>query len=54
MTTIGANLIPGNNERFGQKAERTFIIRPQCQLAKGKPYKLIISKLLQANNYKYL
>ncbi len=54
MEEVPIDIIPGNKAIFGKKAERTFIIRPQSRLTDGMEYKLTISRLLQANNYKYL
>lgn len=54
MEELPINVIPGNKAIFGKKAERTFIIRPRNRLTDGMEYKLTISRLLQANNYKYL
>ncbi len=54
MKEIPIDVIPGNKRMLGQKAERTFIVRPRTRLTDGRIYKLNISKLLQANNYKYL
>lgn len=51
---VSIQVIPGSQRLFGRKAERTFIIKPQKQLENKKAYRLEISKLLQANNYKYL
>ncbi len=54
MKEVPLDVIPGNKRMLGQKAERTFIVRPRTRLTDGRVYKLNISKLLQANNYKYL
>ncbi|MDD3007196.1 MAG: Ig-like domain-containing protein [Candidatus Pacebacteria bacterium] len=54
MKEVPIDVIPGKQRILGRKAERTFIVRPQIRLADGRAYKLNISKLLQANNYKYL
>jgi transcriptional regulator with XRE-family HTH domain len=54
MKEVPVNVIPGNERILGRRAERTFIVRPQTRLTEGRAYKLNISKLLQANNYKYL
>ncbi len=54
MNELAIEVIPGNNLMLGQKAERTFIVKPHLPLADGKVYKLTISKFLQANNFKYL
>jgi transcriptional regulator with XRE-family HTH domain len=54
MKEVPVDVIPGNEKMLGQKAERTFIVRPRTRLTDGRVYKLNISKLLQANNYKYL
>ncbi len=54
MKEVPIDVIPGNKRMLGQKAERTFIVRPRTRLTDNKTYKLNISKLLQANNYKYL
>ncbi len=54
MKEMPIEVIPGNKRMLGQKAERTFLVRPQNRLTDGRVYKLTISKLLQANNYKYL
>ncbi|MGI5879547.1 MAG: Ig-like domain-containing protein [Syntrophomonadaceae bacterium] len=54
MKEVPVDVIPGQQKIMGRKADRTFIIRPQTQLANGRVYKLNISKLLQSNNYKYL
>ena len=54
MKKVPIDVIPGNKRMLGQKAERTFIVRPRTRLTDGTIYKLNISKLLQANNYKYL
>jgi len=47
-------LVPGNQRLFGREAEKVFLIQPQMPLGEGKSYTLHISRLLQANNYKYL
>jgi transcriptional regulator with XRE-family HTH domain len=54
MKEVPIEVIPGNKRMYGQKAGRTFIIRPLSRLDDGRAYKIIISKLLQANNYNYL
>ncbi|MEN6489903.1 MAG: helix-turn-helix transcriptional regulator, partial [Smithella sp.] len=54
MKEVPIEVIPGNKRMYGQKAGRTFIIRPLSQLVDGPAYKIVISKLLQANNYSYL
>lgn len=54
MKEVLIDVIPGNKRILGQKAERTFIVKPRTRLIEGGVYKLNISKLLQANNYKYL
>lgn len=54
MKEVPINVIPGNERILGRRAERTFIVRPRTRLADGRAYRLNISKLLQANNYKYL
>ncbi len=54
MKEVPIDVIPGNKKMLGQRAERAFIVRPQIRLTDGRAYKLNISKLLQANNYKYL
>lgn len=54
MKEILIDVIPGSRRMPGQKAERTFIVKPRTRLVKDRAYKLTISKLLQANNYKYL
>jgi transcriptional regulator with XRE-family HTH domain len=54
MNEVPIEVIPGNKRLLGRRAERTFIIKPNILLVDGKAYKLSISKLLQANNYKYL
>ncbi|SFH10055.1 Ig-like domain-containing protein [Desulfotomaculum arcticum] len=54
MKEVPIDVIPGNKRTFGKKAEKTFIIKPRLRLDDGRTYKLTISKLLQANNYKYL
>jgi transcriptional regulator with XRE-family HTH domain len=51
---VPIEVIPGNKRMHGQKAGRTFIIRPLTGLADGPHYKILISKFLQANNYRYL
>lgn len=54
MKEVPIKVIPGNKRIPGQKAGRTFFIRPLARLAHGRAYKLCISKFLQANNYRYL
>jgi len=54
MKEVPIEVIPGSKRMYGQKAGRTFIIRPLSRLADGPAYKIFISKLLQANNYSYL
>ncbi len=54
MKEVPVEVIPGSKRMYGQKAGRTFIVRPISRLADGRPYKILISKLLQANNYSYL
>ncbi|MEN6328478.1 MAG: Ig-like domain-containing protein, partial [Syntrophomonas sp.] len=54
MKEVPIDVIPGNKRMYGQKAGRTFIVRPISQLSDGRAYKILISKLLQANNYSYL
>jgi transcriptional regulator with XRE-family HTH domain len=54
MKEVPIYIIPGNNRILGKKADRIFIIKPCAQLIDGRVYKLTISKILQANNYKYL
>lgn len=51
---VPIEVIPGNKRMYGQKAGRTFIIKPLSRLDDGRAYKIVISKLLQANNYNYL
>ncbi|MEN6327925.1 MAG: Ig-like domain-containing protein [Syntrophomonas sp.] len=54
MKEVAIDVLPGAKRFYGQKAVRTFIIRPLFQLTDGRVYKIYISKLLQANNYSYL
>ena len=54
MKEMPIEVIPGNKKMLGQRAERAFIVKPQVRLFDSRAYKLNISKLLQANNYKYL
>lgn len=54
MKEIPIEIISGSKKMLGQRAERIFVIKPQIRLTDGRFYKLTISKLLQANNYKYL
>jgi len=54
MKEVPIEVIPGNKRIYGQKAGRTFIIRPLSLLADGPAHRIVISKLLQANNYSYL
>ncbi|MDD2510436.1 MAG: Ig-like domain-containing protein [Syntrophomonas sp.] len=54
MKEVPIEVIPGNKRMYGQKAGRTFIIKPLSRLTDGLAYKIFISKLLQANNYSYL
>ncbi|MEQ8175441.1 MAG: Ig-like domain-containing protein, partial [Syntrophomonadaceae bacterium] len=54
MEEVPIEVIPGSKRMYGQKAGRTFIIRPLSRLNDGLAYKIFISKLLQANNYSYL
>ncbi|MCG9968825.1 Ig-like domain-containing protein [Pelotomaculum terephthalicicum JT] len=54
MKELPIDVIPGNKRMLGRKAERTFVVRPRTRLNDGRAYKLNISRLLQANNYKYL
>lgn len=54
MKEVPCEVIPGNKRVHGQKAGRTFFIRPLAKLSHGRAYKLCISKFLQANNYRYL
>lgn len=54
MKEVPVEVIPGNKRMYGQKAGRTFIVRPLSQLDDDRTYKIVISKLLQANNYNYL
>ncbi|MDD2620896.1 MAG: Ig-like domain-containing protein, partial [Syntrophomonadaceae bacterium] len=54
MKEVPVEVIPGNKRMYGQKAGRTFIVRPLSRLVDGRAYKIVISKLLQANNYNYL
>lgn len=54
MKEVPIKVIPGCNKILGQKADRTFFIKPLVKLLDGKLFRLTISKLLQANNYKYL
>lgn len=51
---IPIELIPGNKRKFGHGADNTFFIRPLAPLDDNRVYTLNISRLLQANNYKYL
>ncbi|MGE5389975.1 MAG: Ig-like domain-containing protein [Deltaproteobacteria bacterium] len=54
MKEVPIEVIPGSKLMYGQKAGRTFIIRPLSRLSDGPAYSIFISKLLQANNYSYL
>lgn len=54
MREVPVSVIPGKNIIINRRAERSFIIVPQTHLIDGRAYKLNISKILQANNYKYL
>lgn len=54
MKEVPVEVIPGTKRMYGQKAGRTFIIKPLSQLTDSLAYKIFISKLLQANNYSYL
>jgi hypothetical protein len=54
MKEVSIEFIPGNKRMSGQKAGRIFFVRPLSQLTDGRNYKLLISKFLQANNYRYL
>lgn len=54
MKTVPVDILPGSKLMARPRAERVFAVRPRSRLADGRAYKLIISKLLQANNYKYL
>ena len=51
---IPIELIPGNQRAFGRNAEKAFIIKPLLSLKSNQLYILHISRLLQANNYRYL
>lgn len=53
------NLVPielllGSDKRFGKHVDRIFVVRSLISLDDGEIYSLHISRLLQANNYKYL
>lgn len=54
MNQIPIELIPGNKRTFRRKADNTFIVKPLIPLDDNKVYSLHISRLLQANNYRYL
>lgn len=51
---VPMELTPGNQKIFGREAEKTFLVRPAAPPAEGTVYSLYISRLLQANNFKYL
>jgi transcriptional regulator with XRE-family HTH domain len=54
MKELLIDVIPGNKRMHGQKAGGTFIVRPLSRLTDGQVYRIVVSKFLQANNYKYL
>jgi transcriptional regulator with XRE-family HTH domain len=51
---IPIELVPGSKKKFGKHVDRIFVVRPLVSLDDSQIYTLNISRLLQANNYKYL
>lgn len=54
MNQIPIQMIQGNQRIIGRNADKVFIVRPLTSLDDDKVYTLHISRLLQANNYRYL
>ena len=51
---IPIELVPGSKKKFGKHVDRIFVVRTLVSLDDDQIYTLHISRLLQANNYKYL
>ena len=51
---IPIELIPGKESKFGRQVDRIFVMKPLIPLHEDQIYTLTVSRLLQANNYKYL